>query len=71
MKKTKMTLIERLEWLDKQIEVQQDALTWCSNTEMYTHAYLLKRLTDEWCEKYAKLTEAEEELYLTRKGYAA
>ena len=64
-------LIERLEWLDKQIEVQENALVKCSGAEMYTHSYLLQKLTDEWCAKYESLTEAEEEYYLTRKGFAA
>ena len=40
--------MSRLEWLEEQIKIQEDALVSCPN-EAQIHAYLLEKLTDEWC----------------------
>ena len=45
---------ERYKWLEKQIEVQTDALINCSREMMSTHAYLLQKLTDELCDLIGK-----------------
>lgn len=45
--------MSRLEWLEEQIKIQEDALVTCPN-EAQIHAYLLERLTNEWCELISK-----------------
>lgn len=47
----KQKKLKRLEWLEKQIEIQQNALVNCYDVYMSrVHAYLLQKVTDEWCE---------------------
>lgn len=43
--------------LEAKIKVQEDALMVSTGNEMYAHAYLLERLTDEWVELQKRLTE--------------
>lgn len=50
----KMKRKDRIEWLEKQIEVQEDALVHCPEREMYIHGALLERLTEEWVELMRK-----------------
>jgi hypothetical protein len=45
---------QRIEWLERQIKIQEEALIHCSREMMATHAYLLERLTNEWCELVKK-----------------
>ena len=48
---------ERIKFLEKQIEVQQDALTWCNPDQIAIHSYLLEKVTNEWCELTRKYGE--------------
>ena len=46
---------QRIEWLEKQIAIQEDALTRGTNhQEAIIHAALLERLTNEWVELMRK-----------------
>ena len=43
---------KRMDWLEEQIKIQENALVRCSSNEMAVHhAYLLQKLTDEWCKR--------------------
>lgn len=52
MKKAGKRAKARFEFLERQIDVQQDALARMSGSmqDAVVHATLLERLTDEWCE---------------------
>lgn len=39
----------RMDWLEKQIKIQENALARASESTARTHAYLLEKLTNEWC----------------------
>ena len=47
---TRAKAYARIEFLDKQINIQMDALGKSTGASMYAHAYLLQRCTDEWFE---------------------
>ena len=42
---------KRMDWLEEQIKIQEEALLKCSSNSVYVHAYLLKKLSDEWCKR--------------------
>lgn len=42
---------KRMDWLEEQIAIQENALVKSHSNEMYVHAYLLQKLTDEWCKR--------------------
>lgn len=44
----------RMDWLEKQIKVQEDALIHASESTAPIHAYLLEKLTKEWCHRTNK-----------------
>ncbi len=39
----------RMDWLEEQIKIQENALLKCNSNMQYAHAYLLEKLTNEWC----------------------
>ena len=51
MAKTTLYPTKRMDELEAQIKVQEEALAKAHGANMYTHAYLLQRLTDEWCKR--------------------
>ena len=42
---------KRMDWLEEQIAIQENALVKSHSNEMAVHAYLLQKLTDEWCKR--------------------
>ena len=61
--------VKRVLWLEKQMEIQEDALIKYP-TEMIIHSGLLQLLTDEWCELQRKMTDKEELELAKIKGFA-
>ena len=64
MTKAKAKAHARINFLDKQIAIQQDALMKASGETMCIHSYLLQKCTDEWCklvDKYGLPLEGGEE----------
>lgn len=39
----------RMDWLEEQIQIQENALVCASESNARIHAYLLEKLTNEWC----------------------
>lgn len=60
----------RMDWLEKQIKIQEDALVRASESNARIHAYLLEKLTNEWCYRSnnGEVTHADYEKYMLAKG---
>lgn len=43
-----LKISRRMDWLEEQIEIQENALIHSSEREVRVHAFLLDKLTDEW-----------------------
>lgn len=50
MKKAGKKVKARFEFLEQQIQIQENALIKCCAEEAIIHGYLLQKVTNEWCE---------------------
>lgn len=54
----RMSRKNRIAWLEKQMSIQEQAIIDAkSMNDITVHGYLLRRLTDEWCELMKKETK--------------
>ena len=52
MKKAGKKVKARFKFLEQQIRIQENALTWCNPNQIEIHSYLLKKVTNEWCDLF-------------------
>ena len=66
MAKTTIYPTKRMDELEAKIKVQEEALAKAHGADLYVHAYLLQRLTDEWgkCVERGEVTHADYAIYL-------
>lgn len=51
----RMSKKDRIAWLEKQIDIQNEALVRAKTmNDANIHSYLLQRLTNEWCKLIGK-----------------
>lgn len=46
-----LKISRRMDWLEEQIEIQENALIRSSEREVRVHAFLLEKLTEEWTKR--------------------